>query len=179
MKRTNRPHNGFTLIEVLVAMLVSSAGILGLIALQAQTLKATQDTNNYSHGIWVFNDIVNRIKINRGNPSLYLTNAFACGQVAPACSAYNNGNSIEAAIDCTPTEVAQFDLWSLMCGTTAADQRANSFSSSVDFLVAPTIQIQCLNATCNTLSAPVRITLSWNSRVDDSQRLTISEVIKP
>jgi len=57
--------NGFTLLEVLVAMLILSIGLLGLAALQANTLKLNHGALQRSQGIFLTYDMMDRLRANR------------------------------------------------------------------------------------------------------------------
>jgi type IV pilus assembly protein PilV len=57
--------NGFTLLEVLVAMLILSIGLLGLAALQANTLKLNHGALQRSHAIFLTYDMMDRLRANR------------------------------------------------------------------------------------------------------------------
>lgn len=61
---------GFSLIEVLVALLVISVGVLGVAALQTKGLQYTQDTVLRNNAVMLANDL---IEVMRANPeSLYM-----------------------------------------------------------------------------------------------------------
>ena len=64
--QTSKPRNvnGFTLIEVLVAFIVLTIGMLGTVALQASAKKASYDANQRSAALALGNDIIERIRAN-------------------------------------------------------------------------------------------------------------------
>ena len=66
-----RPQIGFSLIEVLVALLVLSIGLLGLAALQAQGLRFNHDAYVRSQATNLAYDIVDRMRANRANAANY------------------------------------------------------------------------------------------------------------
>ena len=41
--------SGFSLLEVLVTLLLTTVGILGMVAMQGQAIKQTQDSVNRTH----------------------------------------------------------------------------------------------------------------------------------
>lgn len=108
---------GLTLIEVLVTMLITSIGLMGLFSLQMQAMKVTQDTGNYSQSTWIFNDLSSRIKANRSSSSSYAIGLVNCAAApSPVCSNYFNGtNTITSAI-CTGPQLAAWDLYEVACG---------------------------------------------------------------
>lgn len=65
MRKCNSKNSGFTIVEVLVAMLVMSVGIMGLIRLQMSTLQVNQGSSYRSQAVWAVNDILDRMRANR------------------------------------------------------------------------------------------------------------------
>jgi type IV pilus assembly protein PilV len=57
-------HKGFTLIEVLIAFIVLSFGLLGAVALQAKAKQASFDSMQRAAAIALGNDIIGRIRVN-------------------------------------------------------------------------------------------------------------------
>ena len=57
--------NGFTLLEVMIALLVLSIGLLGLAALQANTLKTNHGAYQRTQAIFLTYDMMDRLRANR------------------------------------------------------------------------------------------------------------------
>ena len=95
---------GFTLIEVLVAGLVLSVGVLGVAGLQVTSLKNLQSSQSYGIAAMLANDIADRMWVNRED--VLETDA----------DAYNHSTMPEDTPPdciggtCTPAEIAQFDI---------------------------------------------------------------------
>jgi type IV pilus assembly protein PilV len=92
-------NNGFTLIEVLIAMLILAVGLLGLAALQTHSLKNNQSAYYRSQATQLAYDIADRMRVN----------------VASAAT-YTNGHAAEhknclTTDSCTPLEMAEHDLF--------------------------------------------------------------------
>ncbi len=68
-----RRERGFSLIEVLVALLVLAIGLLGLAALQAQGLRFNHDAYVRTQATHIAYDIVDRMRTNRANVAAYTT----------------------------------------------------------------------------------------------------------
>ena len=68
---------GFTLIEVLVAMLILAIGLLGVAALQFKGLQFTHDSYLRSQITFLAYDIADRMRLNRTNAELYISNGSA------------------------------------------------------------------------------------------------------
>lgn len=98
MIRTNR-NGGFTLLEVLVALVVLSIGLLGLSGLQTTGLRNNYSAFQRSQATLVTTDIIDRMRANRS---------------AASDGDYNiayNGTPIHVSCSsCSKTQVAQRDI---------------------------------------------------------------------
>lgn len=109
---------GVTLIEMMVAVLVLSVGLLGIAGLQAATAKYKINTWSRSQASVLLSDLAERVRINPGaagtsfggnvETSLYVLGDNWATQQAADLSADPNPNCETAA--CTSTERAAFDL---------------------------------------------------------------------
>lgn len=93
IKYSSQTQTGFTLIEVLVSIVILAIGLLGLAAMQLQSLKFTQGSQWRSQANFLAYDIVERIRANRENVGSY---AIAMAADKPTARA----------------SMAQDDLWS-------------------------------------------------------------------
>lgn len=66
-----RRQRGFTLVEVLVALIVLAIGLLGLAQLQARGLKFNQDAYVRSQATTLAYEIIDRMRSNRDSAELY------------------------------------------------------------------------------------------------------------
>ena len=62
--------HGFTLLEVLVAMLVLSIGLLGLAGLMAANMRNNHSAYYRSQATWLAYDLIDRVRVNRANALL-------------------------------------------------------------------------------------------------------------
>ncbi len=89
MKSTFKLHRmtragGFTLLEVLIALLILSFGLLGLAALQAYSVKANQSAHFRSQATALSQMMLDNIRANRAQMPQYYSNEyeeFACTDV--------------------------------------------------------------------------------------------------
>lgn len=65
---------GVSLLEVLIALLVLSVGLLGVAALQAFSLQANQGAYHRTQAVNLSYEIVDFLRVNRGNPQPAVTN---------------------------------------------------------------------------------------------------------
>lgn len=156
---------GLTLIEVLVTVVISSIGLMGLVALQFQAIQATTDSGNRSQAIWLFNDLANRIHANEANSSDYVTNGiYLCNNAPTVCATYNTGSETVVAQNCTNQEMAAWDLFEIACGT---PKDANFLGNAITYLPSATISVDCANGNGACPNGdPLQITLRWKAKSD-------------
>lgn len=88
MRFSNTRCGGFTLLEVLVALVVLSVGLLGLTGLQATSLRNNHSAFLRSQATVAINDIMDRMRANRtvAKDGLYaLTTATTAGSLGTPC----------------------------------------------------------------------------------------------
>lgn len=97
---------GLTLIEVLVAVLVLSVGLLGMGGLQMTSLQFSHSAHLRSQASFLIYDIIDRMRSNRtaAEGGQYAA-ALGEGFPVPAMDCANVANS------CTPSQMAAFDKW--------------------------------------------------------------------
>jgi type IV pilus assembly protein PilV len=192
---------GLSLIEVLVTITITSIGLMGLVSLQMQAVRATTDSGNRSQAVWLLNDIINRIHANENASANYITAAnyvvaagqtqppVCAGAIPPACSHYHTGTAAVAAVaSCTGAQQATWDLYEVACG---APKAAGFQGNSISYLPQAQLTIVCADGT-NTCGDgdPLNITLQWRARTDDesvtgaartanSGLITLTDIITP
>ncbi len=88
---------GFTLVEVLVALVIMSVGMLGIAGLYVHSMQAGRTSLFRHHAVTLAGDVADRI---RANP----TAAAAYAGVGA------DNNCIDGGIDCTPAQMASNDI---------------------------------------------------------------------
>lgn len=124
----NRQVRGFTLIEVLIALVIMSVGMLGIAGLYVHSMQAGRTSVLRHNAVTLAGDIADRI---RANPR-----AGAAYGLAGA-----NNNCVDGGIDCTIGEMAANDifLWDQQAAATLPNGQVNVvFNNGV---VPPTYQI--------------------------------------
>jgi len=94
----SRHTGGFTLIEVLIALIIMSVGMLGIAGLYVHSMQAGRTSVLRHNAVTLAGDIADRI---RANPR-----AGAAYALAGA-----NNNCVAGGVDCTPGEMAANDIW--------------------------------------------------------------------
>ena len=93
-----RKVHGFTLIEVLIALIIMSVGMLGIAGLYVHSMQAGRTSVLRHNAVTLAGDIADRI---RANPR-----AGAAYALAGA-----NNNCVDGGVDCTIGEMAANDIW--------------------------------------------------------------------
>lgn len=161
MLKNIKKQRGINMVEVLVTIVITSVGLLGLNSLQLQASRSTLDSGNRSQAVWVLEDLANRMRANLVGIDGYDTGGIkTCGTAPKICSSYHNGsNKVIASNSCSAEEQAESDLHEVLCGF--GSQVAGSevtFSSAANFLAEPDLNV-VVNANKNAT-----ITLSWDVR---------------
>ena len=94
---------GFTLIEILIAMLVLAVGLLGLAGLQAISLKNNQSAYNRSQAIQLAYDLADRMRAN----STEITTTYS-NLLPSAATAKSN---CLTTVGCSRPDMAENDLF--------------------------------------------------------------------
>jgi len=96
--------DGFTLIEVLVAVLVLSIGMLGIASLQATSLRHNNDASMQTQASFLASDLADRMRANASQAALYPT-------TTPATA---SGGCLTST--CTSTQMVENDLdeWNVL-----------------------------------------------------------------
>ena len=100
----NRKQSGFTLVEVMVALVVTSVGMLGIGLLYIESLKSNHMSISYTVAVTLAADMADRIRANANGGAAYALAAAGNGTAGTA------GNAcVEGANDCTPAQLAADD----------------------------------------------------------------------
>lgn len=98
--------SGFSLIEVLIAMLVLAVGVLGAAASQAISMRMRHDSDLMASAVRLAATLAERMRANPAAASAYLFEFDAGSGAAPAPPAA----SCYAGSVCTPAQLAAFDI---------------------------------------------------------------------
>ena len=101
--RAARRARGVSLIEVLVAILILTIGLLGVAGLQMHMQTAQLEAYQRSHAIMLLQDMVDRVNANRKNVASYVTT-----------DPLGTGSTLDCAVVPTTT-IADKDMWEWNC----------------------------------------------------------------
>jgi type IV pilus assembly protein PilV len=97
-------NKGFTLLEVLIAFIILSVGILGAVKLQVVAKKASYDANQRSAALSIANDIIERIRANDSQEVLIVYT----GKLSHGKEPTQQDCLIKT---CSPKQIAAYDLY--------------------------------------------------------------------
>ncbi|MEJ8846912.1 type IV pilus modification protein PilV [Variovorax rhizosphaerae] len=177
MKRTapSRPHRpwqgGFTLLEVMVAVLLLTIGIFGFAKMQALAISSTHTASSRSIVAMQANSLAAAMHGNRefwGDktlaPATFSTTGATVTDATAVLSTIPTGNCVSAtkpaAATCTPQQMAALEvgLW------------ASNLNS---LLPATTSVVNCTSTATTPVSCV--LTINWNDRYINATRLTAAE----
>lgn len=111
--RALRPCRGTTLLEVLIALLVLMAGFLAVAGLQSVALANNHSAFLRSQAVIQAHDMSDRMYANTaGVQAGSYSGISGIASSHPECmTTAGPGTAALDAVDCTPSEMAQFDAW--------------------------------------------------------------------
>ncbi|MGZ8094986.1 MAG: type IV pilus modification protein PilV [Methylosarcina sp.] len=100
--------SGFTLIEILIAMVILSIGLLGLAGMQATVLKNNQSAYNRSLATQLTYDIADRIRANLDDGNKLDASTYT---TIDSGDARAQSDCISISATCTTVDMAENDLY--------------------------------------------------------------------
>lgn len=98
--------NGFTLLEVMIAMVIFAVGMLGLAGIQALSLEGSHSSYSRSQAILLASEMVDRMKANY-KATNYAMETATTSENAPGTVC----DGVDTTITCNESQMASFDHW--------------------------------------------------------------------
>lgn len=136
--------SGFTLIEILIAMVILAVGLLGLAGLQATGLKNNQSAYYRSLATQLAYDMADRIRANIAEADKFDTSTYITVDPVDA-SAQDDCN--EVSVNCTIADLAESDL----------------FEWNAALAALPSVEA---SITTDAATRTFTITIAWDDRKD-------------
>lgn len=172
---------GVTLIEVLVAIVITSIGILGFASLQFLGLNSNQSAYYRSQASFIASDLSERMRANIDgmNENQYAGATSAaqnCGAVpSNYCDERNNAGTVQAAAACTAAQRAAHDIFVATCGYSSNEYVDDAEKTSLlgDLLPNGRINITCIDSVTTDVDACTdfsnhTITVTWSESNESS-----------
>lgn len=138
---------GFTLLEVLVAVLLLSIGLLGLASLQAWGLRATGNATYRSQATMLANEMIERVRANQTGAGQYNFTSGSCNAVQ---------RCFGPSVECSSEQMAAADFFAVTCGNGLGDGAGMD-----DALPGGT-----MNVSCGGAGASCSVTVGWRELAD-------------
>ena len=171
---------GFTLIEILVAIVVLSFGLLGMVGIQALALKSNTDAKQQSAAVQMAGELSDMM---RGNKSIAVTLTTAANPylIPAALSLPNTYTSSPTPPQCfsttaqclTPFNVAQWEIedWKTRISRQFAGAQVQICYDSAPYTATGLPQWGCVGAPA--LGNPISIKIGWTRASTNSDRSTL------
>lgn len=160
---TQAQQRGVSLVEVLVTIVLSVVGLVGLSQMQLTSLRAHEDAHQQAQAIWLAHDLSNRIRANEVGRQHYVAESpLECKNrpsQLPSCAAYQSQNRWAAATTCTAQQMAEFDVWHTLCGY---GRTAGTWNNNSDYLANPSLTVT------PQADASYLIELQWDVRAQSA-----------
>ena len=164
-----RPERGFTLIEILVAVLVLSFGLLGLAMLQSTGLRFNTDSYLRSQATILAYDLIDRMRANKAGAdagNYCLTGATPVCETTAAPAEQLCGNPLATGCD-SAAQLAEYDLsrWYALQGRFLSPGAAPS-----------SIRRDVVTTTSGQTMYQYTITMRWSERDNNIEQSWVVEL---
>jgi type IV pilus assembly protein PilV len=150
---------GFTLLEVLVAMVLLAIGLLGVARLQMFGLQNTGNAYFRTQASGLLTEMVERV---RANPQGAVDNHYSVAM--PSCNVAVSKSCVSDS--CSQSELALFDMYTVNCGLNGA----NDESGVDELLPNGVLALACSDTDSTPAAAPCvqyRASVSWSETNDE------------
>ena len=110
----SRTEKGFSLIEILVAVLIVSIGLLGVAGMQLIGLKGNQQSYSKNKAAHHIQSLLERL---RGNPQGVIATNYVFDSTTMNCNVAPAADCSATTASCSPEQLANYDLFSAYCGS--------------------------------------------------------------
>lgn len=161
---SRRRMSGVGIIEVLIALVLVSFGVLGMAGLQLTGMKQSSGGYNRAKATLYAENLAARMRSNLGGVeafaySPYDSSTTSCAtKPAPYCQT----NKSTAAQACSSTEMAAFDLFSIACGNWSSAGKAEDGVGSS--LANGRLQVSCDDTPCEA-NSNYTVIISWDENM--------------
>ena len=165
---------GFSLLEVLVAIVVLSFGVLGVVGLQAGALQANKEARYQSSGVRLARELADLMRgnygvaVQAGNPYLSASYAFPPSAVSQNCYA--------SAGCTTPTAAAQWQVyeWSKRVGVELPSPKVAVCFDKTPYSASGAAQWPCTGD-----GDVLYVKVGWTRQSTDRSATTADQASKP
>lgn len=128
--------NGFSLIEVMVALFVLSLGLLGMAGLQLGGMQSTKSAYSRTQATMIAYDIIDRMRTNTAGRSNYQAIACTAPPTKPSCIGTSTGCNAGSLADDDINEWCTSHVNSLPGGTGTVTYASSVYTIAVGWVEA-------------------------------------------
>ena len=152
---------GFTLIEVLIAFIILSFGLLGAVALQAKAKQASFDSMQRAAAVALGNDIIQRIRANDTITSIKLYGSYN-GDKAIKSDSKETESSACFDSECDTEQIVSLDVTQWKRAISARSTEDKYSTGSLDDATVCISQISAANTGGKGFN--IEVVISWQGR---------------
>lgn len=164
---------GVGILEVLIALVVISLGVLGMAGLQLTGMKHSTNGFNRAKAVMISENMATRMRINRTGVASAQYNGFDSSAVScatrpdPYCETYKDAN----AQRCDAAQLAAFDRFAVACGSWGSEGARGGVA---DLLPSGAkVEVDCDDNPCGATSS-YTLSVSWqegrNASAEEEQQ---------
>lgn len=162
---------GFTLIEALIAFVILSVGLLGIVSLQAMAKTSQHLALQHTRAVTLADAIVERIRVNPAGIEVY--NIGTGNPIGETSSSEPSPDCRTAA--CTPEQLAAHDLWAWEQAMLGAGAKAGGENTAG--LIVPRGCIVFAPAPDRTRTGQLSVIIQWRGLQESYDAVQGSETI--
>ena len=156
--KTYSYHKGVSLLETVLALVIVTIGLLGSLQLFSNSIKGTTGADINATASELSTQLIERMRSNNGAAAAYNLNSPA--SCSPALQCIQTSNSED--INCTPVEMARFDLQQISCN-----------NSMLQSLPSGALSVSCTS----TATPECNVQVSWKGSLDSVTQTISHNVI--
>lgn len=163
-RRALRSQSGFTLLEVMIAVVIAAVGLLGVAALQLSSLKSTDGSRYRSVAIHLTSDMADRLRANSGGAiqGITVNQGYNRPRTTRADAAYNTPKPDCRSVGCQPDQMALDDLADWQARITASlPGGIGVVCIDSGTLGAPTFNGTALDSRCDGAGVSYAVKIVW------------------
>lgn len=175
---TSRTQGGFTLLEVMIALLIFGVGVLSVAALQGVSKRANYEALQRTTASFLAMDMMERMRVNTGWPNKYTGGGVntLLGTNPPRAAPANRCETPTLADGCNASRLSEVDLWEweqAIIGFLEEGTDADGNSVATGGLVAPTA---CLDGPPGGGSGLYTVAIAWRGVTELEYRDTTDDL---
>ena len=146
--------SGFSLIEVLIAVIILAIGLLGIAGLQITSKRTSYEALQRVTAVILAQDIIERMRANKGQLAAYIAAADVTGTLTAP------GTNCTSA-ECTPDLIVTYDLYQWQQAILGAAETKETFPGSTIFVNTGGLILPTGCITTSGTDGEVTVAIAW------------------